>query len=178
MLLPAALLLGASVGLEFLPRLEPGVGRAARLFVMHDAYAAAVLDGAARPQPAAPAPLPSPGALERMLPPLAALAIAGMALFQGRLRPLPVAATGRLIRILLGPLQTVHSGHVGDYVSWLVFGTAELGSALFLPSGREAHGARSAAAGAGRHASVAPPAHEWFSCDRESNSLAQRDRRA
>jgi multicomponent Na+:H+ antiporter subunit D len=132
MLLPAAILLGASIGLGFLPDLEPGVGRAARLFVMHDAYAPAVLDRAAWPEPGAPAPLPPAGALERMLPPLAALAIAGMALFQGRLRPLPVAATGRLIRVLLRPLQTVHSGEVGDYVTWLVFGTATLGNALFL----------------------------------------------
>jgi multicomponent Na+:H+ antiporter subunit D len=132
MLLPAAILLCASIGLEFLPHLERGMGRTARLFVMPDAYAQAVLDGAPWPRPAAPAFVPPTGTFERMLPPLAALGIAGMALFRGRLRPLPVAAAGRVIHLLLNPLQTVHSGHVGDYVSWLVFGLAMLGTGLFL----------------------------------------------
>jgi multicomponent Na+:H+ antiporter subunit D len=37
------------------------------------------------------------------------------------------AAVTRALGAVLAPLRAVHSGHVGDYVAWLVFGTAVIG---------------------------------------------------
>ncbi len=128
MLLPAGMLLAASIGLGFLPQLEPGLSRAARLLSAPSAYAAAVLDGAAWPAPP-PAPSLPPASLPaRVLPPAAALGVAALALFRDRLPPVGVA--GRLLHALLRPLQAAHSGHIGDYVAWLLFGLAVLGLAL------------------------------------------------
>jgi multicomponent Na+:H+ antiporter subunit D len=130
MLLPAAILLAASIGLGFLPQLEPGASRAARLLTAPATYAAAVLDGTAWPVPPPAPPAPPAGVLARVLPPAAALGLAALTLFRDRLRPLPIGAAGRLLRALLKPLQAAHSGHVGDYVAWLMFGLAAFGAAL------------------------------------------------
>jgi multicomponent Na+:H+ antiporter subunit D len=42
---------------------------------------------------------------------------------------LPQAVT-RALTAGFSPLRTVHSGHIGDYVAWLVFGTGAIGCAL------------------------------------------------
>jgi hypothetical protein len=39
---------------------------------------------------------------------------------------LPETAT-RVLRAGFAPLRAVHSGHIGDYVAWLVFGTGVIG---------------------------------------------------
>jgi len=44
---------------------------------------------------------------------------------------LPGAVTGALARGL-APLRAVHSGHVGDYVAWLTFGTTVIGGVFAL----------------------------------------------
>jgi multicomponent Na+:H+ antiporter subunit D len=44
---------------------------------------------------------------------------------------LPRAVTGALARGL-APLRAAHSGHVGDYVAWLTFGTAVIGGVFAL----------------------------------------------
>jgi multicomponent Na+:H+ antiporter subunit D len=33
---------------------------------------------------------------------------------------------------MIAPLRDLHSGHIGDYVAWLVFGVAALGGGLAL----------------------------------------------
>ncbi len=66
---------------------------------------------------------------------LAALTLAGaftlaaVALLRGRLRDLPRGAPGQALRTGLSGLRMLHSGHVGDYVTWLVVGTVTLGAA-------------------------------------------------
>jgi hypothetical protein len=129
MLLPAAILLAASIGTGFLPRLEPGLSRAASVVLTQPAaYAAAVLDGALWPAPPPAPPAPAAGLLERLVPGPAALGVAALALFRDRL-PLPAGA-GRPLQVLLRPPQAAHGGHIGDYVVWLVFGLAVLGLAI------------------------------------------------
>ena len=63
---------------------------------------------------------------------------AGLAAFALWRRRLPNALRERAGRALVPPLnglRTLHSGHVGDYVAWLTFGTAVLGGlfAIGLP---------------------------------------------
>jgi multicomponent Na+:H+ antiporter subunit D len=63
---------------------------------------------------------------------LGAVAVAAAALGRERI-PSTIAAPVR--RVLLPPhraLRAAHSGHVGDYVAWLTFGTAALGAAVTL----------------------------------------------
>jgi multicomponent Na+:H+ antiporter subunit D len=43
--------------------------------------------------------------------------------------PQPVT---RVLAAGFAPLRAVHSGHIGDYVAWLVFGTGVIGGALAL----------------------------------------------
>jgi multicomponent Na+:H+ antiporter subunit D len=133
MLLPAGILLAASIGLGCLPQLEPGLSRAARLLTQQSAYASAVLEGSGV-SPAAP-PVPAAGVLERVVPSLAALGLAALALWRDRLGPLPSGAAGRRLHVLLRPLRAAHSGRVGDYVAWLVFGLAVLGVAVAVAAG-------------------------------------------
>ena len=50
-----------------------------------------------------------------------------------RLRPRRARLPQPVTRALAGgfaPLRAVHSGHIGDYVTWLVFGTAAIGCVL------------------------------------------------
>jgi multicomponent Na+:H+ antiporter subunit D len=39
---------------------------------------------------------------------------------------LPLRVSGAMVRGV-APLRAVHSGHVGDYIAWLTFGTAVIG---------------------------------------------------
>ena len=112
------------------------VGAAAR-FIDRSSYAAAVLGGGASPGAVVPVPTPSvpvptPGLRDWLLAVLtvfSALGLAAIALFRGPLRDLLPGASGRGLRAGLSGLRTLHSGHVGDYVTWLVVGTVALGAA-------------------------------------------------
>jgi multicomponent Na+:H+ antiporter subunit D len=57
---------------------------------------------------------------------LGSFAVAGLSLYRDRL---PRAITGGLGRVLQ-PLRAAHSGHIGDYITWLTFGTAVIGGLL------------------------------------------------
>ncbi|MFJ9852461.1 complex I subunit 5 family protein [Streptomyces sp. NPDC101150] len=114
---PAVLLLGAlAVGL--VPGLRPAIGRAADTFADHTGYAASVLDGHASP----PAPTPPPhwsltGVLWGLLATALAAALAVLAVRRA-VRQEPARWTV--------PLRRLHSGHVGDYVAWLLVGVTLL----------------------------------------------------
>jgi multicomponent Na+:H+ antiporter subunit D len=132
MLLPAGILLAASIGLGCLPQLEPGLSRAARLLTQQSAYTSAVLEGSVWPTSPPGSPVPPAGVPEWIVPPIAALGLAALALLRDRLGLVPAPGAGRLLHTLLKLLRAAHSGHVGDYVAWLVFGLAALGVALTI----------------------------------------------
>jgi multicomponent Na+:H+ antiporter subunit D len=138
-------LLAGGLALGLVPGLaDDAVGAAAR-FVDRGAYAATVLEG--RPTPAeaaagagasvvrtggAAVQVPEPGLRDWLLAALTlagALTLAAVALVRGRLRDLPHGAPGEALRAGLSGLRMLHSGHVGDYVTWLVVGTVTLGAA-------------------------------------------------
>jgi multicomponent Na+:H+ antiporter subunit D len=132
-LLGGGLLLGLVPGLA-----DDAVGAAAR-FVDRSAYATAVLTGGASPGAVVPVPaagaavhVPSPTLkdyLLALLTVLGALALAATALVRGPLRDVPTGRAGHALRTALSGLRRLHSGHVGDYITWLVVGTVVLGAA-------------------------------------------------
>ncbi|HWB72433.1 MAG TPA: hypothetical protein VG452_09440, partial [Egibacteraceae bacterium] len=127
-LVAAALLVGVW------PPLAQTAVAAAERFVDPVAYHTAVLD-------AVPHPLPAPSgstglsgkaALLGLVGSVAAAATALVALFRDRI-PSPVRApladaVGAPLRVL----RRLQSGHVGDYVTWLVLGAAVLGGTYLV----------------------------------------------
>jgi formate hydrogenlyase subunit 3/multisubunit Na+/H+ antiporter MnhD subunit len=125
---PAALLAaGLAVGVW------PGVGRAlaggARAFEDRTGYLAQVRG---LPAPALLHPLPGtawtlPGVLLGLLSTVLAVALAGAAVWlPGRAGAAVRAAAGAADRRLVLPLRRLHSGLLGDYLTWLTVGLAVL----------------------------------------------------
>jgi multicomponent Na+:H+ antiporter subunit D len=135
---PAVLLLAGCLAVGMAPGLAGRVEAAAERFTDRPAYAAAVLQGVTgQGEASAPAghglgALVLPGALAA-LSALLGLALAGATLLRGR----PPA--GRLPRALAGAwrptaaaMRELHSGNIGDSVTWLVVGMAGFGTLLAL----------------------------------------------
>jgi multicomponent Na+:H+ antiporter subunit D len=128
---PAAVLLAAGACVPFIPGFKHALDTAAGRFTAHAAYLGQVLHGAA---PRLPHVAPSTGPhlsayLYAAASVLGALAVAAAALYLPRLR----ASAPRLAGALRGTGQALHawhSGHIGDYVTWLVAGIAVLGWTL------------------------------------------------
>jgi multicomponent Na+:H+ antiporter subunit D len=92
------------------------------------AYADAVL-GAAPGAAATASPVPAPTSLVEALPrafivTLGAAALAVLTLVRQRLPRRPRELARRAVNALYGALRPLHTGHVGDYVTWLVLGVA------------------------------------------------------
>jgi multicomponent Na+:H+ antiporter subunit D len=117
MLAPPALLLAGALALGVVPGLAGRAVAAAERFQDRRAYAAAVLEGR---EVAVQAVEPAVPRTKDVLLSLAALAGAGIVAAGALRRPRIVVPGGRYL----------HSGHVGDYVTWLVVGTAAFGAAF------------------------------------------------
>jgi multicomponent Na+:H+ antiporter subunit D len=135
MLVPAAVLVLAAIGIVLAPHLGPAVEAGALRFQDQKAYNATVLSGAHVAHPAGIFP-PEAAAVSvadvvtGVGSTVGALALAFLALYWRRL---PVLRRGfepgtGLVR----PLQRFQSGVVNDYVTWIVVGIAALGGALAL----------------------------------------------
>jgi multicomponent Na+:H+ antiporter subunit D len=128
MLLPTAALAVAGIGLSLVPGIEHHAEHAAHRFQDTPGYVAAVLHGKTAH--------PSPGNFELLKLPTAsvlwgiasfvgALALAAIALYRERLEN--ALRTLRPATPVVGALKTLHSGAIGDYVTWLVVGMTVLG---------------------------------------------------
>jgi multicomponent Na+:H+ antiporter subunit D len=132
---PAVLLLAAALALGLAPGLTGRVEAAAARFTDRPAYATAVLQGTTGPE------VRTIGGHGRSLAVPAALAVLsavlGAALALAALRPsrpegrLPRSAD-RLWAPAVAVLRDLHSGNVGDSVTWLVAGLAGFGTLLAL----------------------------------------------
>jgi multicomponent Na+:H+ antiporter subunit D len=127
MLVPTGALLALALGVGLWPELAHEARQAATRFQDTAGYASAVLVD--RPVERAfgeeePAPH---GSLAGMASAFGAAALALAALFRQYL-PQTVRRLGRAGKPLLSVLRTLHSGHVGDYVVWIVVGVAVLGA--------------------------------------------------
>ncbi|MFI0720818.1 complex I subunit 5 family protein [Streptomyces sp. NPDC021224] len=125
---PAALLLGAlAIGLW--PATGRSLGTAAAAFADRTGYLAQVHGAPVPLPPAAPeAAWTVPGVLLGLLSAGAAAAVALLALYPAG-RPLRAAVRSAERRFVV-PLRRLHSGHIGDYVAWLMVGLAGLMVAL------------------------------------------------
>jgi multicomponent Na+:H+ antiporter subunit D len=128
MMVPAVLLLVAGIGLAFVPHLKAALDRAAARFEDRAGYAAQVLHGQHLPAPpvhVATGPHASSYAYAAASV-LGALLVTFSPLYVARLRAAlprlaePARATG-------AALHAWHSGHIGDYVTWLVVGVVVIG---------------------------------------------------
>jgi multicomponent Na+:H+ antiporter subunit D len=133
MLLPALALLAGALAVGLVPGLAGRADRAAASFADRPTYAATVLDAA--PAPRSQAPEPEPGRLLRALPwstgtLLLAAGMALAALFGRHLPAWPRRLAVRLAVPAATALRNLHSGLVGDSVTWLTVGAAGFGVLL------------------------------------------------
>jgi multicomponent Na+:H+ antiporter subunit D len=126
MLAPVAVLLLLALGVGLWPKLATEAQRAAARFQDTSGYASAVLAHRSPENPSDDKPSPH-GYLAGTASAGGAVAFALMALFHQRL-PRSLRRLGRSARPLLTALRTLHSGHVGDYVVWIIAGVALLGA--------------------------------------------------
>lgn len=126
MLLPPLVLLAVGLGLGLTPALEEHAAAAAAAFSDRAAYSAAVLGGRGGAQPRGAIAVPVPpaasagGILAELGQVLAALCLAGIALDRRAVRLRRALAAGTRW------LRRLHSGLVGDQVTWLAAGLALL----------------------------------------------------
>ena len=133
MIVPAAVLVVAALGIMFAPRLGPAVQDAAVRFQDQAGYNATVLSGAHIAHPTAIAPAEATGVTVSDVATGAgsaagALLLAFLALYWRRLPLLRRGfepGTG-----LTAPIARFQSGVINDYVTWIVIGIACLGGAL------------------------------------------------
>jgi multicomponent Na+:H+ antiporter subunit D len=135
---PAVLLLAGALAVGLAPGLAGRVEVAAERFTDRPAYAAVVLQGATAPEEAARTTHQARGSLA--VPAVLAVlsALLGVALALGTLLPrrrptgLLARAAGRVWAPTAAVLRDLHSGNVGDSVTWLVAGLAGFGALLAL----------------------------------------------
>ena len=132
MFVPAALLLAAALAIGLIPETTEAFRTAAERFVDGPAYGRAVLDGVspAAPPAASSYSAPAHSYLYAALGLLGAISCAAAALFMPRRRWLQTPAG--FLRSAGSAVRGLHSGHVGDYVAWLVLGVAVLGGSFAL----------------------------------------------
>ncbi|HYX78507.1 MAG TPA: hypothetical protein VE727_04025, partial [Solirubrobacterales bacterium] len=133
MFAPAAALIAAALAIGVVPGMADAALHAGHRFTDGSSYARAVIDGVS---PAAipslePYSAPTHAYVYAAITLLASIGFAALTLFGARLRvlrarPLEVLGQG------LARLRALHSGHVGDYVAWLVTGVAALGGAFAI----------------------------------------------
>jgi multicomponent Na+:H+ antiporter subunit D len=134
LLIPPAALLAAAVAIGLVPGIAGRAALAAARFTDRAGYAATVLAGASAPAPVAGH---EPGGLAGPALFTAASVLLGLGLGLGALfrRRLPGGLRAGVKRVWVPAtrvLRTVHSGHLGDSVAWLVVGVAGLGAMLAL----------------------------------------------
>jgi multicomponent Na+:H+ antiporter subunit D len=123
MLAPIVLLLAGGLTLGLLPGLATHARDAAQQLLDPAGYAAAALDGIrAAPPPGAPIESWSASSvLLGLLTAVLALLVAAVALYTDRL-PQLLRGAGRVLSPPLRAVRSAHSGHLGDYVVWLLLG--------------------------------------------------------
>lgn len=137
---PATALLVASLLLGLLPVVQRAIGGAAITFMDGTGYVAAALR---LPHAAAAGEVPTGWTAEGVVLGLVStgVAIAGAAVAvsgEGRRGwyrriPAPIVTARRPAQTALAGLRALHSGHIGDYVAWLVLGVVALTALVGVP---------------------------------------------
>jgi multicomponent Na+:H+ antiporter subunit D len=137
MLAPVAVLLLAAGSSGLLTSRIPDVIGAAQGFLDTPRYQANVLDGIRDDPSRLTRPLAGShgGDLGTLVILACTLAIALLSLFADRLPHSWRRIAVELIGGLLDPIRAIHSGKVGDYITWLVIGVSAFGMALAVLTG-------------------------------------------
>jgi multicomponent Na+:H+ antiporter subunit D len=132
MVVPPVVLMAGAIAIGLVPGVVHAVEHAAAHFRDRAAYSAAVLHGHARFADTAPSKLTATDFGYGAASVLGAFAVAAIGLFgKGAVEALPRPVLAVPTRALAG-LRDLHSGHVGDYVTWLTVALAALGGAFAL----------------------------------------------
>jgi len=134
MFVPTVAMILASLAIGVIPGMVGAAESAAERFMDGSAYAATVIHGAAPSAIPATAEYSAPwhAYLYSGITVALATALAAGALFGHRVRHPLVRALERLDDRVLAPIRALHSGHIGDYVAWLVLGVALLGGSFAI----------------------------------------------
>jgi multicomponent Na+:H+ antiporter subunit D len=125
MLASATVLMALGLALGALPGLADATTREAARFTDRASRAALVLHGRALPEPSiSPTHVGGASALGAFAAAAGAIAMAALALLG------PSERIDRALSRVLAWPRALQSGHVGDYVTWMVVGTTILGGAL------------------------------------------------
>ena len=132
MLAPVVVLLALTLAVGVLPGLTGVLGAGAARFTDHAGYLAQALHGAAATPPA---PVAGPhwtatGVWWGLVSAGLAVALAACAWFANLLPDRVLRGLRAAVEAPVRVLHRLHSGHVGDYVAWLVFGVALLGALI------------------------------------------------
>ena len=129
MFFPAAALILLGFVIAAVPQLRGVADANARLFTDQSSYTHVVLDNAVivRPNIEPAGPL-TPGVEHSLIAGMLALLLALGTIFRDSLRG--ALRFTRRLELGIPALRKLHSGHPGDYVAWLTFGTAALGGAF------------------------------------------------
>ncbi len=126
MFVPAATLIVVGIAISVIPSLRATAESSAKLFADQTSYTHAVLDNATMAAPA-PEPQPSltPSLVRSSVAAVLALLLALATVFRKSLGQ--TVQFARALELGSGRLREAHSGHPGDYIAWLTFGTAVVG---------------------------------------------------
>lgn len=130
MFTPAACLIALAGALTLVPHLPQTIDAAARLFTDQAAYKSIVIDGSSVAMPSFRNLPPESGSMLRgTVACVLAFCIALLTIFWNRV---PLGAIFNRAERGIPLLREWQSGHPGDYVAWLTFGTAALGGCFVL----------------------------------------------
>jgi multicomponent Na+:H+ antiporter subunit D len=132
MLIPILTLLAGALAVGVLPGAHSAAERAADFFVDGPGYQAQALSAVAQhPAPVAKGNWTAEGIALGLVSCGLAVAVAAAGIWSQSLRDR--FALVRFAAKPLAALRSLHSGHIGDYVAWLMFGLAALGGFIGLP---------------------------------------------
>jgi multicomponent Na+:H+ antiporter subunit D len=128
------ILLGGSLAVGVLPHAGAAVSMATERFIDRSGYVAQALHAAAATpvEPSPKAEWTDLGVGLGVLSAALAIAFAALALYAPRLPEL-LRLAARPVRPVLVSVRRLHSGHVGDYVTWLLVGVVGLAALIGLP---------------------------------------------
>ena len=134
MWVPAAFLAISALAIGVIPGLVEAFEGGAARFMDGSSYAATVIRGTAAPavEPGPGFSAPASAYVYSALSLVGALGVAAGGLFGHRIRAPLAGGLARTGARVIAPLRALHSGHVGDYVAWLVAGVAMLGGAFAI----------------------------------------------
>ncbi len=131
MAVPIFVFLFLGIAISFVPHLRDAVSRAAMHFIDTASLHSQALDSATLPAYAPEPRLPlAPGILRGCVATVLAVLLALGTLFWEDVPVLGALNAKRLALAIVRPLRVLHSGAIGDYVTWITFGTAVIGVAF------------------------------------------------